>query len=293
MIGNTPTVRITVPSLEPDMFVYGKIESKNPFGSIKDRASYYMLKGAVEKGQVKRGGAVVTATSGNTGIALAAIAPLLGLKCIVVMPETMSEERKRIIRGFGAKLVLTEGAKGMKGALDEADLIVKENPGTFLIDQFANPDNPRAHYETTGPEIIKDVPDVSFVVSAIGSGGTISGLGRYFKENGMDVKMIGVEPEESPLITKGYAKPHGIQGIGANFIPGTLDLSLLSTVRTVSTKSAIDHARLLMKNGIFAGISSGAAVEVAIDIARENRGRKVLAILPDTAERYLSGPLFE
>ena len=202
MIGNTPTVRITVPSLEPDMFVYGKIESKNPFGSIKDRASYYMLKGAVEKGQVKRGGAVVTATSGNTGIALAAIAPLLGLKCIVVMPETMSEERKRIIRGFGAKLVLTEGAKGMKGALDEADLIVKENPGTFLIDQFANPDNPRAHYETTGPEIIKDVPDVSFVVSAIGSGGTISGLGRYFKENGMDVKMIGVEPEESPLITK-------------------------------------------------------------------------------------------
>ena len=195
MIGNTPTVRITVPSLEPDMFVYGKIESKNPFGSIKDRASYYMLKGAVEKGQVKRGGAVVTATSGNTGIALAAIAPLLGLKCIVVMPETMSEERKRIIKmDEETRVALVDyRLERAHGTLDEADLIVKENPGTFLIDQFANPDNPRAHYETTGPEIIKDVPDVSFVVSAIGSGGTISGLGRYFKENGMDVKMIGVE----------------------------------------------------------------------------------------------------
>ena len=193
----------------------------------------------------------------------------------------------------GLAKAVDEGREGMAGAIRRAEALHETMDNSIIAGQFENPANPRAHYETTGPEIIKDVPDVSFVVSAIGSGGTISGLGRYFKENGMDVKMIGVEPEESPLITKGYAKPHGIQGIGANFIPGTLDLSLLSTVRTVSTKSAIDHARLLMKNGIFAGISSGAAVEVAIDIARENRGRKVLAILPDTAERYLSGPLFE
>lgn len=288
MIGNTPIVK-----LFPSSLVYGKIESRNPFSSIKDRAAYYMLKGALERKEVKTGDSVVIATSGNTGIAVSAIAPLLGLSSVVVMPESMSDERKKLVKALGAELVLTPKEKGMAGANEEAERIRNERPGHIIIDQFSNPDNVRAHYETTGPEILRDIGDVSFIVAGIGSGGTISGIGKYMKEHRPDVKMIGVEPEESPLITKGYAAGHKIQGIGANFIPSILDMSVISDVVRVKSDDAIECAKKLVKSGILAGISSGASVLAAVRIADENKGKKVLAILPDGLERYMSTSLVE
>lgn len=288
MIGNTPIVK-----LFPSSLVYGKIESRNPFSSIKDRAAYYMLKGALEKKEVKTGDSVVIATSGNTGIAVSAIAPLLGLSSVVVMPESMSDERKKLVKALGAELVLTPKEKGMAGANEEAERIRNEKPGHIIIDQFSNPDNVRAHYETTGPEILRDIGDVSFIVAGIGSGGTISGIGKYMKEHRPDVKMIGVEPEESPLITKGYAAGHKIQGIGANFIPSILDMSVISDVVRVKSDDAIACAKQLVQSGILAGISSGASVLAAVRIADENKGKKVLAILPDGLERYMSTSLVE
>lgn len=288
MIGNTPIVK-----LFPSSLVYGKIESRNPFSSIKDRAAYYMLKGALERKEVKTGDSVVIATSGNTGIAVSAIAPLLGLSSVVVMPESMSDERKKLVKALGAELVLTPKEKGMAGANEEAERIRNERPGHIIIDQFSNPDNVRAHYETTGPEILRDIGDVSFIVAGIGSGGTISGIGKYMKEHRPDVKMIGVEPEESPLITKGYAAGHKIQGIGANFIPSILDMSVISDVVRVKSDDAIACAKQLVQSGILAGISSGASVLAAVRIADENKGKKVLAILPDGLERYMSTSLVE
>ncbi len=288
MIGNTPIVK-----LFPSSLVYGKIESRNPFSSIKDRAAYYMLKGALERKEVKTGDSVVIATSGNTGIAVSAIAPLLGLSSVVVMPESMSDERKKLVKALGAELVLTPKEKGMAGANEEAERIRNEKPGHIIIDQFSNPDNVRAHYETTGPEILRDIGDVSFIVAGIGSGGTISGIGKYMKEHRPDVKMIGVEPEESPLITKGYAAGHKIQGIGANFIPSILDMSVISDVVRVKSDDAIACAKKLVQSGILAGISSGASVLAAVRIADENKGKKVLAILPDGLERYMSTSLVE
>lgn len=288
MIGNTPIVK-----LFPSSLVYGKIESRNPFSSIKDRAAYYMLKGALERKEVKTGDSVVIATSGNTGIAVSAIAPLLGLSSVVVMPESMSDERKKLVKALGAELVLTPKEKGMAGANEEAERIRNEKPGHIIIDQFSNPDNVRAHYETTGPEILRDIGDVSFIVAGIGSGGTISGIGKYMKEHRPDVKMIGVEPEESPLITKGYAAGHKIQGIGANFIPSILDMSVISDVVRVKSDDAIACAKQLVQSGILAGISSGASVLAAVRIADENKGKKVLAILPDGLERYMSTSLVE
>ena len=285
MIGNTPIVK-----LFPSSLVYGKIESRNPFSSIKDRAAYYMLKGALERKEVKTGDSVVIATSGNTGIAVSAIAPLLGLSSVVVMPESMSDERKKLVKALGAELVLTPKEKGMAGANEEAERIRNEKPGHIIIDQFSNPDNVRAHYETTGPEILRDIGDVSFIVAGIGSGGTISGIGKYMKEHRPDVKMIGVEPEERPLITKGYA---AIQGIGANFIPSILDMSVISDVVRVKSDDAIACAKQLVQSGILAGISSGASVLAAVRIADENKGKKVLAILPDGLERYMSTSLVE
>ena len=288
MIGNTPIVK-----LFPSSLVYGKIESRNPFSSIKDRAAYYMLKGALERKEVKTGDSVVIATSGNTGIAVSAIAPLLGLSSVVVMPESMSDERKKLVKALGAELVLTPKEKGMAGANEEAERIRNEKPGHIIIDQFSNPDNVRAHYETTGPEILRDIGDVSFIVAGIGSGGTISGIGKYMKEHRPDVKMIGVEPEESPLITKGYAAGHKIQGLGANFIPSILDMSVISDVVRVKSDDAIACAKQLVQSGILAGISSGASVLAATRIADENKGKKVLAILPDGLERYMSTSLVE
>lgn len=299
IIGKTPLMRLNhIEKIEnTEAGIYAKLEAFNPAGSIKDRAAAFMIKDAEEKGVLKAGGTIIEPTSGNTGIGLAAIAAEKGYKAIFVLPETMSIERRKLLSAYGAELVLTEGKKGMQGAVDKAEELHKEIPESFLVGQFVNPANAQAHYETTAPEIWEDLEGkVDIFVSGIGTGGTITGCGKYFKEKNSSVEIVAVEPAKSPLLSEGKAGPHGIQGIGANFIPELLNRDIIDTIITVEEEKAYEFSRKIATNeGYLCGISSGAAVFAAIEMAKkkENKGKNIVVILPDTGERYLSTALFE
>lgn len=292
LVGHTPILRVNN-LVQAPVKLYAKLEYYNPFSSAKDRVAFKLLEGALERGDIDKDGLVVEPTSGNTGIALAAACASMGMKCMIIMPENMSEERKRLVRAFGAQLVLTPKEKGIAGSLEEAQRVKKEKGNVFIPNQFENPDNPLAHYLSTGPEIYSDLPEIDILVCAFGTGGTICGCAKYLKEK-KDVMVVGVEPAESPLVSEGRAGAHIIQGIGANFIPPNFDRTLVDEIVAVKGEDAVTMSRLAMrKSGIFAGISSGAALKAASDIALKHPDKTVLAILTDTAERYLSGILFE
>ncbi|MCQ2414105.1 MAG: cysteine synthase A [Clostridia bacterium] len=298
-IGNTPLIRLH--HIEEKFGTCAKIlakaESFNPAGSAKDRVALSMILDMEEKGLLKPGSTVIEPTSGNTGIGLCAVCATRGYKTVIVMPETMSEERKMLMRAFGAELVLTPGALGMKGSIDKAEELKKTIPGSVIAGQFVNPANPAAHIRTTGPEIMRDTDgEVDIFVAGIGTGGTVSGVGAYLKSQKRSVKVIGVEPERSPLLTKGSAGPHGIQGIGANFVPEILDRDILDEVIAVSDDDAYRFGRECARTeGLLVGISSGAALAAAVEAAKreENRGKTVVVFLPDTGDRYLSTPMFK
>ena len=298
LIGNTPLLRLT--NLEKkerlSAHILAKLEFFNPAGSAKDRVALSMVLDAEEKGLLKPGATIIEPTSGNTGIGLAAVAVARGYKAIIVMPDSMSAERQMLMGAYGAELVLTPGNEGMTGAIAKAEALAKEIPGSFIPDQFSNPANADAHYRTTGPEIWADTDgQVDIFVATVGTGGTITGTGRYLKERNPAIKVIAVEPAESPLLSGGKAGPHGIQGIGANFIPKVLDTSVYDEVITVTTEEAYAMgAQLGIAEGILCGISSGAALHAAIQVAKrpENTGKTVAVLLPDTGERYLSTPMF-
>ena len=299
LIGDTPLMEVTHLEKEYDLKarVLVKIERGNPAGSAKDRAAVQMLNDAEKKGLLKAGGTVIEPTSGNTGIALAMVGAVRGYKVIIVMPDSMSIERIKLMRAYGAKVVLTPGALGMSGAIEKAKQLQAENPGSIIAGQFDNPANAEAHYLTTGPEIWRDTEGkVDLFIAGVGTGGTITGTGRYLKEQSPAIRVIGVEPSDSPLLTEGKAGPHPLQGIGANFIPAVLDQSVLDEVLTVSGPEAYAAARVLAaKEGLLCGITSGAALHTAMNLARlpENVGKTIVALLPDTGERYLSGDLYE
>lgn len=298
LIGKTPILKLNKLQAELNYKadIYAKLELFNPTGSAKDRAALYMINEAEKKGLIREGATIIEPTSGNTGIGLASIATQRGYKCIIVMPDTMSVERIKLMRAYGAEVVLSDGKLGMSGAIAKAEELKSKTANSFIPGQFDNKDNALAHYETTGPEIYKDLGGkVDILVAGIGTGGTITGSARYIKEQNPDVKVIGIEPASSPLITKGEAGAHKIQGIGANFVPSVLDLSLIDEVHTVSNEDAYETTRLLgTKEGIMVGISSGAALFGAIEIARfdENKGKNIVVILPDSGDRYLSADLF-
>ena len=299
IIGKTPMLELR--QIEKEFNLYGKLLAKleylNPAGSVKDRVAKCMIDEAEKNGKLKPGSVIIEPTSGNTGIGLALVAASRGYKTIIVMPETMSIERRKILKAYGAELVLTEGSKGMTGAIEKANEMAKEIPGSFIPGQFTNMDNPKAHYDTTGPEIFEDTDgNVDFFVSCIGTGGTITGTGRYLKEKIPNVKIIGAEPEKSPVLTKGISGSHKIQGIGAGFVPEVLDLKVCDQIMTVKDEEAFEMGRLLgKKEGILCGISSGAALWCAIQLAKEkeNAGKNIVVLLPDTGDRYLSTELFE
>lgn len=287
-IGDTPIVRLGKISRS----VYVKIEKANPGGSIKDRAAVSMIADAEAEGLLKPGGTIIEPTSGNTGIALCMAAAAKGYKTVIVIPDTMSEERLAYMRAFGAEIVLTPGDGGMQGAVDKAAELAKKR-NAFVPGQFSNPFNPAAHRTGTGKEILRDIPDLDYVFAGIGTGGTATGIAQCFTDAGAKAKVIGVEPVESPLLSEGKAGLHGIQGIGANFIPECLDTELLHDIVTVSTENAERMAvRLAREEGIFAGISSGAAVFAAVEFSKDNKGKKILAILPDGGEKYLSTGIY-
>lgn len=287
-IGETPIVKLKRISDS----IYVKIEKGNPGGSVKDRAAASMIYAAESEGILRPGSTIVEPTSGNMGISLCLIAAARGYKTVMVMPDTMSKERIEYMRAYGAEIVLSPGPLGMQGAVDKANEIAKER-NAFVPRQFSNRYNPHAHRVGTGREILRDLPDVDYVFAGIGTGGTVTGIGQVFKDAGSNAKVIGVEPKESPLITDGAAGPHGIQGIGANFIPECLDIELLHDVVTVSTEDAERMmVRLVREEGIFAGISSGAAVAAALSFSKDNKGKKILAILPDGGEKYLSTGIY-
>lgn len=299
LIGKTPLLELT--HLEQKMGLnanlLAKVEALNPGGSAKDRVAKRMVEDAEKVGILKEGATIIEPTSGNTGIGLAVMAAARGYRAIIVMPDTMSMERRLLMTAFGAELVLTEGAKGMAGAIEKAEELAKEIPNSFIPGQFDNPSNPAAHYDTTGPEIWEDTDGkVDIFVAGIGTGGTLTGVGRYLKEKNPNVKIIGVEPASSPLLTKGTAGPHGLQGIGANFVPSILDTELYDEVLTVTEEEAYEAGRALArKEGLLAGISAGAAVHAAAEVAKrpENAGKTVVVLLPDTGDRYLSTPMFQ
>ena len=295
LIGGTPLLQLSVPGARARLLV--KLESFNPGGSVKDRAALAMIADAEEKGLLTPGGTIIEPTSGNTGIGLSAVAAARGYKAVIVMPDTMSVERRLLMAAYGAQVVLTPGALGMSGAVEKAKELSKTIPGSFVPLQFDNPANAGAHYTTTGPEIWKDTDgNVDIFVAGVGTGGTVTGVGRFLKEKKPDVHIVAVEPADSPLLSQGCAGAHGIQGIGANFVPAVLDRGVIDEIRAVTTDQAYDAARLLGKTaGILAGISSGAALHAAIELAQQaqNAGKTVVALLPDTGERYLSTPLFK
>ena len=298
LIGNTPLLEVTnlerSKELEAKLLV--KLEYFNPSGSVKDRAAYYMVKDAEEKGILKDGSVIIEPTSGNTGIGLASIAAARGYRTILTMPETMSVERRNILKAYGAEIVLTEGAKGMKGAIAKAEELAKEIPNSFIPAQFSNPANAQAHFETTGPEIWEDTDGaVDFFVAGVGTGGTVTGTGKFLKSKKADVKIVAVEPETSPVLSKGTAGPHKIQGIGAGFVPDVLNTKVYDEVLPVSNEDAFATSKELAKaEGILVGISSGAALYAAIELAKrpENKGKTIVALLPDSGDRYYSTPLF-
>jgi len=298
LTGNTPLVRLH--SIENQFNlnanIYGKLEFFNPAGSAKDRVGLAMIEDAEARGILKPGSVIIEPTSGNTGIGLASAAASKGYKVILTMPETMSVERRNLLKAYGAQLVLTEGAKGMQGAVDRAAELAAETKGSFIPGQFDNPANARIHYETTGPEIYNALDGkVDIFVAGVGTGGTITGVGRYLKEKNPGVKIIAIEPASSPLLSEGKAGPHGLQGIGANFIPSVLDTSVYDEIITVSEDDAYSKGRLIAsREGFLVGITSGAAVHGAVvcALAEENKGKNIVALLPDTGERYLSTPMF-
>ena len=299
LIGNTPLVRLNGYQKEKKLNaeLLAKLEYFNPAGSVKDRVALYMLLDAQEKGLLKRDSVIIEPTSGNTGIGLAAVAAEKGIRTIIVMPDTMSIERRNILKAYGAELVLTDGKLGMKGAIAKANELAEEIPHSFIPGQFTNDANPLAHYKTTGPEIWKDTDgDVDILVAGVGTGGTLSGAGRYLKEQNPDIQVVAVEPKDSPVLSEGRAGSHKLQGIGAGFVPRTLDIDIDDEVIPVTTQQAYDAARLLAReDAILAGISSGAALYAAEVLAKrpENRGKRIVIIIPDSGEKYLSEPVYE
>ena len=298
LIGRTPLLRLTHLEKQEQLSagILAKLEFFNPAGSAKDRVALNMILDAEEKGLLKPGATVIEPTSGNTGIGLAAVAVARGYKAIIVMPDSMSAERQMLMGAYGAELVLTPGAEGMTGAIAKAEELAKQIPGSFIPDQFSNPANAAAHYKTTGPEIWEDTDgNVDIFVATVGTGGTVTGTGRYLKERNPNIKVIAVEPAESPLLSGGKAASHGIQGIGANFIPKVLDTSVYDEVITVTTEESYAMGRKLgVTEGILCGISSGAALHAAIEVAKrpENADKNIVVLLPDTGERYLSTTMF-
>ena len=295
LIGNTPLIdlkRFCAGKNIGAKRILAKLEKQNPAGSVKDRAAYYILKDAILEGRISEGGTVIEPTSGNTGIGIASLCSLFGLKAVIVMPDNMSQERCKLIAAFGAELVLTPGSSGMQGALDKADELSRSIPNSIIAGQFTNLSNPKAHYETTGPEIWRDADgDVDIFVSGVGTGGTLSGVGRFLKEQKSEIKIIAVEPAASPLISEGRSGPHALQGIGANFIPSILDKSLIDDIICVGNEEAIETMKeLAVSEGLLCGISSGAALCAAVKLAQreENKGKSIVCLLPDTGERYLS-----
>ena len=295
LIGNTPLLALE--RYVPGGRVLAKLESFNPLSSAKDRAALYMIRDAEERGVLKPGATIVEPTSGNTGVGLSYIGRILGYRVVLTMPETMSQERRSLLAALGAELVLTEGAKGMGGAIAKANELLETLPGAWMPDQFNNPANARAHYETTGPEIWRDTEGkVDVLVAGVGSGGTITGAGRYLKERNPAVRVVAVEPAESPVLSGGKPGPHKIQGIGAGFVPGTLDRSVVDRVMTVPGDEAMAAGRALAETeGLLVGISSGAAAWAARALAAqpEFAGKTIVTVLPDTGERYLSTALFQ
>ena len=290
LVGSTPLLKLSEN-------LFAKLEYLNPTGSTKDRAALYMIEDAEKSGELLPGDVIIEPTSGNTGIGLAAVAAAKGYKVILTMPETMSVERRNILKAYGAEIVLTDGKSGMTGAIEKADALATEIDNAVLAGQFVNPANPMAHYMTTGPEIWADTDgQVDIFVAGVGTGGTISGTGKYLKEKNPNIKVIAVEPEGSPYLSKGIAGPHGLQGIGAGFVPDTLDTQIYDRIITVSDRDAYKVGRELAKHeGLLVGITSGAAVYAALELAKkeENKGKTIVALLPDTGARYFSTPLFE
>lgn len=298
LIGKTPLLELTRMEKKYGISarILAKLEFFNPAGSAKDRVALSMILDAEERGLLKPGATVIEPTSGNTGIGLAAVAAARGYRTIIVMPDSMSAERQILMGAYGAELVLTPGKDGMTGAIAKAEELAASFPGSFIPDQFSNPANAKAHYDTTGPEIWADTDgNVDIFVACVGTGGTVTGTGRYLKEQNTNIRIIAVEPAESPLLSGGKAGPHGIQGIGANFIPKVLDTTVYDEVMTVTTEESYAAGRLLGKTeGILCGISSGAALHAAMEMAKrpENAGKTIVALLPDTGDRYLSTPMF-
>ena len=298
LIGGTPLLELThiEQRLGLKAKVLAKLEYLNPAGSVKDRIAKAMIDQAEAEGKLKAGSVIIEPTSGNTGIGLASVAAARGYRTIIVMPETMSVERRQLMKAYGAELVLTEGAKGMKGAIAKAEELAREIPGSFLPGQFVNPANPKAHYEATGPEIWADTDgQVDIFVAGVGTGGTVTGTGRYLKEQKPQVQVVAVEPADSPVLSQGKAGAHKIQGIGAGFVPDVLDTKVYDEIIPVSNDDAFETGRAVgREEGVLVGISSGAAVWAAIQLARrpENEGKTIVVLLPDTGDRYLSTPLF-
>ena len=298
LIGHTPLLELTHIEKAHDLKanILAKLEYFNPAGSVKDRIAKAMVDDAEAKGLLKPGSVIIEPTSGNTGIGLASVAAARGYRIIIVMPETMSVERRQLMKAYGAELVLTEGAKGMKGAIAKADELAKEIPGSFVAGQFVNPANPKAHYETTGPEIWADTDgQVDFFVAGVGTGGTITGTGKFLKEHKPDVKVVAVEPKTSAVLSTGVAGAHKIQGIGAGFVPDVLDTHVYDEIIPVDNDDAFAVGKEVgRREGVLVGISSGAALWAAIELAKrpENAGKNIVVLLPDTGDRYLSTPLF-
>ena len=298
LVGKTPLLELVhiEKAEELEAKVLGKLEYFNPAGSVKDRIAKAMIDDAEQKGLLKDGSVIIEPTSGNTGIGLASVAAARGYRIIIVMPETMSVERRQLMKAYGAELVLTEGAKGMKGAIAKADELAKEIPGSFIPGQFVNPANPAVHKATTGPEIWEDTDGkVDIFVAGVGTGGTVTGVGEYLKSQNPNIKVVAVEPASSPVLSKGVAGSHKIQGIGAGFVPDVLDTKVYDEIIPVENEDAFATGKLIgKKEGVLVGISSGAAVWAAIQMAKrpENKGKTIVALLPDTGDRYLSTPLF-